>query len=328
MSLDADHYPERKMSKRYSRSPDGFTLIEMAVVLTLVAVTFVMFLQISPAMREAQNRQRVRTQLNVIDTALINFVVQNKRLPCPADGTAIPGAPIGPWPGFETLDKATGLCGASAVMQAQHNGVIPWVNIGLSQDDVTDPWNELITYRVDPQLTNNLIPLMNMTNCDPSGTAGTATAPVAAVGGCITPATTPAQSTPCIANPGSCTSPANFLANKGLDVWDTINPFANRINNRGAGTGAAYVTISHGKNVIGSYNATPTYQNVGNGQIGAKELTNFNNKNIALPTSQITAYVDAPLNDVPSAAFYFDDYLSHPTILSVLNAANLGPRAN
>jgi prepilin-type N-terminal cleavage/methylation domain-containing protein len=326
----------KKMSNHISNPSNGFTLVEMALVLVIIGLTVTMLLQVSSGMRDAQNRLLVRSELTVVDTALANFVAQNKRLPCPADGTLASGAALA---GVETLVSATGICGATAVLQTQTNGVIPYVTLGLSLSNVTDPWNTLFTYRVDPQLASNVTSLMNMTNCDPVGTAIAASNPATSVGGCITTLTTPTQVTPCISSSpvGNCTSPANFLANKGLDVW---NAAINQVNNRVLGTGAAYVLISHGPNGIGAYNSNGTLQSVGSGVLGVYELPNENGKAIALPATSTTAYQDTALNDtqvvpactpmpcVSMSLLHFDDYLSHPTILSVLNTANLGPRAN
>lgn len=217
--------------------------------------------------------------------------------------------------GLETLNVATGLCNPVN----QINGVIPWVTLGISEEDATDPWNARITYRVDPQLARNLPSLlMNMSNCDPAGTGGTG-----AGGTCQTP--TP----PCTGNPATCTSPTNFLANKGLDVWNGVGGaagWANRQNNRAAGTGAAYVMISHGPSGTNAYNSGGTLQ-PGTIAAGTDETPNLNNQAIPAASAQATTYRNAPLNDVATAA-HFDDYLSHPTIMSVLNKVGLGPRAH
>jgi hypothetical protein len=268
-----------------------------------------MLLPLSTGMQDLQNRQLVRTQLNAIDTALANFVAQNKRLPCPANGS-LPATNISA--GLEEV-LPSGACGPATAPNAETFGVVPWVTLGMKLSDVTDPWKDVITYRVDFALTSKTTSLMNMSSCDPAGTMG-------AVAGACTP------SPPCTM--AACTSPQNFLVNKGLDVWDTVTTYANRTNNRSLGTGAAYVTISHGPNMVGAYNAAGNYQTVG-GVEGTNEKPNQNKTALALPATQVTAYVDAPLNDIQTPpANHFDDYLSHPTVLAVLNAANLGPRAH
>jgi len=316
------------MSKYPPKSSPGFTLVEMAIVLLIIGLALGMVLNVTRSMRDTKNRQLVVSKLSTLDTALANFVAQNKRLPCPANGTIASGAANA---GMENPFPATGVCNPVA----QTFGVVPWVTLGLSEDDATDPWFGRMTYRVDPALAQIAPSLMDMSNCDPAGTGVTG-----AGGICQSP------TLPCVGS-AACTSPTNYLAGKGLDVWDGVNGAAGwavRQNNRAAGTGAAYVIISHGPTGAGAYNKNgaggPLFQTQpGTLSIpnpapppaivpaGTDELPNFNGQAIALPAVQGTTYRDAPLNDIVTQT-HFDDYLSHPTIMSVLNKANLGPRAH
>jgi hypothetical protein len=167
-----------------------------------------------------------------------------------------------------------------------------------------------------------------MSNCDVSGSGG-----VAAGGVCRVPTPT------CVVNPATCTSPTSFLAGKGLDVWDGIGGaagWAARKNNRLTGTGAAYVIISHGSTGAGAFNSNgilkpgtigliPKIPPPGTQPAGNDEIPNLNNQAIALPGSQANTYRDAPM-DVSRTATNFDDYLSHPTITSVLDKVSLRER--
>jgi prepilin-type N-terminal cleavage/methylation domain-containing protein len=335
------------MMNTASRHKRGFTLIEMAIVLLIIGLALGMILNVTGSMRDSQNRQLVQTKLAVLDTALANFVAQNKRLPCPANGLLASGAANA---GVETLSAGPPPVGAPAKgtcnPASQANGVIPWMSLGLTESDATDPWNGRMTYRVFPPLamqaqsvgTSPLTPipapsgLMDMTACDP---AGTSSAPVAIAGACggfnsATGCTQCAPSAACTtANLGNCVSPTNYLKNKGLDVWNGIGGavgWAARQNNPSLGTGAAYVIISHGPSGAGAYNSNGILQ-PGSVAAGTDELPNRANLAVALPSAQGTTYRDAQLTDDATAA-HFDDYLSHPTIMSVLNKANLGPRAH
>ncbi len=313
------------MRKQSPVRKPGFTLIEMAIVLVIIGLAAAMLLTAGSAMLDNQRRKAVRAQLDTLDNAMAQFVAVNKRLPCPADGHL---PVVSPTLGVEVVD-AGGTCNAAAIP----NGILPWVTLGLSRADIVDPWGGYMTYRVDPALAAAAPQplLMNMSNCDPSATGA------AGAGGiCITPAP------PCTGTAG-CTSPASFLANKGIDIWDGQNGaagFAARQNNRILGTGAAYVIISHGPNGLGAYNTSAVLQN-GDGIAIKLETTNRNNTPMSFPATQASVILDAPLNDnlsleatppgpppPPTREFYFDDYLSHPTIMTVLNKANLGPRAH
>lgn len=301
----------------------GFSLIEIAIVLIIVGLALGMIFNLTGSMREGQQRTSVRTQLETIDTALANFVAQFKRLPCPANGTI---ASTAAGAGQETLSAGPppvalppkGTCNPNN----QVNGVVPWVTLGLTESDITDPWGGRITYRVDPALaaSSPFPQLMDMSNCDPSSVVPAS--PFPAIGACKTPV-------PSCTNTVGCTSPSEFLFNKGLDVWDGVNGVAGwnaRQNNRSVGTGAAYVLISHGVSGAGAYNNRGVLQ-PGSIAVGTDETPNRNNVALVLPPTLASTYRDAALND-RTTAVHFDDYLSHPTIMNVLMKANLGPRAH
>lgn len=320
----------------------------MIVVVALVAIVFLAALAnwaMLDIERKLGKQTGIGTTLTRIDTAMANFVALNKRLPCPANGTIASGALN---VGVETL-SAAGATKGTCIPANQVSGGVPWVTLGLAENDATDPWNGRITYRVFPPLAmqaqaiapSPLTPvpppygLMDMTECDPSGTSVNPK-PVTGLCGGYSTVTICTRCTPSVlpcdaANLGNCVSPAHYLANKGLIVQDGSGNF---LNNPATGAGAAYVIISHGPTGAGAYNKNGTYQ-PGNIVIpnplpppptlaaGTNEIPNRNNQ----PLTGATIFMDAQPNSTLTAA-HFDDYLSHPSIATVLNRANLGPRAH
>ncbi len=284
---------------RYMAKPvQGFTLVEVAIVLVIVGLVLGMTLGVSTGMRDAQNRELARTKLDALDTALANFVVQNKRLPCPATGTVASGAL-----GAGTESIVAGVCTPATEI----NGVVPWVTLGISESDATDSWDRRITYRVQAALARTVLPtLMDMSSCDPIGAfpAG--------------PSTTLACTAATCTTGSNCMAPTIFLTLKGLQVQDALGTI---LNNPATGNGAAYVLISHGPNGAGARTRQGTLI-VGSGTVGTGETAN---SNILSVTGAI--FWDAQLSDAQTAA-HFDDYLSHPTIMAVLNRAGLGPRVH
>ena len=315
-----------KYSFRYKH---GFTLLEMAIVIVIIGLALGVIMQASTGMRDAEKRLLVQKKLAVLDTAIAQYVAINKRLPCPANGTIASSALNA---GVESPSPATGTCNPAS----QIYGVVPWVTLGLTEEDATDPWMARMTYRVDPALTQITPRLMDMSNCDPSSSGGG----LGAGNACKTPVP------PCSGN-SNCSSPSDFLLNKGLDVWDGLNGapgYAARQNNRSNGTGAAYIIISHGPTGSGAYNKNgaggplfatqPGSLSIANPSPpppsltgGTNELPNYNGQAVVVASTQANVYRDSPLNDIVTLA-HFDDYLSHPTIMTVLNKANLGPRAH
>jgi prepilin-type N-terminal cleavage/methylation domain-containing protein len=307
-------------AKPHRRSIDpvqtGFTLTELAMVLAIVALLFVFLMPTSTALLNNQKRELTRQKLKVVDAALTNYVAVNKRLPCPADGTSPPGTAGA---GIEgTRDPGTQDCANS-----QMSGVVPWVAIGLAQADIEDGWYRRITYRAAFGLTRDSA--LDMSWCDPAGSK-------------TVPSTTDMSGT---APPGgrcwttcvgtdlaTCTAPAAYLVGKGFDVRDGGG---NPIMSGASSTGAGYVLISHGENGYGAYDTSGMYIAIAAvGVAGDIEAFNING-----PAVSVTALLPATANTFRDAQFsegvaatYFDDVLVRPSVFSVIQRAQLGPRSH
>lgn len=294
------------MDRALIKNQRGGMLLLVAALTTIILLAYFAKQALTAVELRLKNETLISANLQNIDAALVNFVAKNKRLPCPADGRIASG------------QLNAGVEMTFPTCNTQRYGVVPWVSLGISENEARDPWNGRITYRVDPALAGTATLLMNMSQCDISGTGSTA-----AGGACRTPTPT------CIANPTTCTSPNTFLANKGLDVWNGVGGaggWASRAYNRTSNTGAAYILISHGPSGTGAYNSNGTYQ-PGTQTAGNDETSNLNNQNIAIPATQANTYRNATFDNT-SGTSHFDDYVSHPTITAVLKKANLSNRVH
>ncbi len=110
----------------------GFTIIEMAVVLLIVALLLGGLLPSITNQIEQRQVNETRKQMDEIKDALVGFAIINGRLPCPADGTAASGS-----------ERITG-SGVSATCTLA-KGVLPWATLGTNE---TDAWGRRFTYRV------------------------------------------------------------------------------------------------------------------------------------------------------------------------------------
>ncbi|RPI46687.1 MAG: type II secretion system protein [Betaproteobacteria bacterium] len=133
---------QRSSCVRRGRAPRsaGFTLIEMAVVIFVMALILGSILV--PLSTQVEQRQTTDTlrQLEEIKEALVGFAVAQTavRLPCP-DKTVATGAGT-PNDGVEDVDAGTGTC-------VREEGNVPWVSLGLP---AVDPWGNRYRYRVSP----------------------------------------------------------------------------------------------------------------------------------------------------------------------------------
>ncbi len=119
----------------------GFSLLEMAIVLTIVGLLMAGLIPSISGQIEQQHRSETRKQLDDIQQALFGFAVSNGRLPCPADGTIPTVAGLANGAGREKISCVAGANG----------GVLPWVTLGVSE---TDAWGRRFTYRVSPNFAD------------------------------------------------------------------------------------------------------------------------------------------------------------------------------
>ncbi|MGZ5572881.1 MAG: type II secretion system protein [Usitatibacter sp.] len=278
------------------RKSRGFTLIEIAFVLVIVGMIVALFASVTSTLLASQRRQATTAHLAAVDAALVQFVVQNQRLPCPAAGTR--PSVTDPLAGTENSPCAL----------SQATGVVPWKALGMAEQDATDGWGRRLTYRVASTLT--AVNGMNMYWCDPAAPPGGAVA--ACVANCVGLA---------------CTSPQSFLTNKGFQirksdgvtiVMDPSNPSANPA--LPPASGAAYVIISAGESGGGAYTSAGVISDSLSTD-GTREARNYANLDFQ------TYYVDDEISEIAGPT-HFDDVLVRPTVLNVATRAGLGPRAH
>jgi len=132
----------------------GFSLIEMAIVLFIVALLLGGLLPTVSSQMEQQHRSETRKQLDNIQQALIGFAMLNGRLPCPASLASS---------GVESNFTGGGDC------TDFFNGYVPAVTLGLTPVNdkglVLDGWNNPIHYAV----TNKNIGLATNAFTSPNG---------------------------------------------------------------------------------------------------------------------------------------------------------------
>lgn len=126
----------------FSRN-EGFTLVEMAIVLVIVGLLISAFLAPLSAQRDLNDYGKVRADLEQIKEALYGYAIINGRLPCPTTQSDPAAAGYG---------EAAANCAAPAP-----EGFLPWKTLGLREIDswgirrtaTADPWIGYWRYRVN-----------------------------------------------------------------------------------------------------------------------------------------------------------------------------------
>ena len=113
-------------SSKPPRHKTGFTLVELAIVLVIVALLASGLLVGIAAQRNAAETIDAQRQLENIRETLTGFALTHGRLPCPA------------LPNLTSSDASVGVENC-----AQPHGVLPWVTLGLPE---VDPWGRRFTY--------------------------------------------------------------------------------------------------------------------------------------------------------------------------------------
>lgn len=114
-------------------SETGFSLIEIAIVLTIVALLLAGLIPTLSSQVDQQHRNETRKQMDEIRNALVGYAASQTppKLPCPAK----PDIPSG------SLNAGVSDCS----LLASGVGVLPWVTLGVSE---TDAWGRRFTYAV------------------------------------------------------------------------------------------------------------------------------------------------------------------------------------
>lgn len=150
------------MSK-HATVQQGFSLVELTVVLVIVALLSSGLMFGLSAQRESAALQDARRQLDTVREALLGFAMANGRLPCPAPAN------------LPNTDANAGKAAPPPCNNALQHGVLPWVTLGVPE---TDPWGNRLTYfgsnRFTEALTSGAQASFTMSTGAPPDNAGLA----------------------------------------------------------------------------------------------------------------------------------------------------------
>jgi len=130
---------------------EGFSLIEMAIVLAILSFLLGGLLPLLTGQMERQSRHETRKQMEEIKDALTGYAIINGILPCPTTQPDPTNANYG-------MSDAT--CSANVAAE----GYLPWKTLGVTETDAwgskrtstASPWTGYWRYRVDRNFTTTI----------------------------------------------------------------------------------------------------------------------------------------------------------------------------
>lgn len=123
--------PARGRRTPAGRLQRGFTLLEMAIVLTIVGLIIGMVAPLLGQVMESNRAASTNAHLDAIQDAIVVFVRANGRIPCPAQPDDTP------------LGEENATCTGN-----NDDGIVPFRTLGLAEDVARDGYEGYITYHV------------------------------------------------------------------------------------------------------------------------------------------------------------------------------------
>jgi prepilin-type N-terminal cleavage/methylation domain-containing protein len=124
---------------------NGFTLVEMAIVLMIVGLLLGGMLVPLSAQMDQRNISDTQKAMSEIKEAIIGYALANGRLPCPATATIATGQ------NNAGIALTTG--SGSTLACSNATGVVPWATLGVNE---TDAWGNRYTYRVTSDFADGI----------------------------------------------------------------------------------------------------------------------------------------------------------------------------
>lgn len=128
------------------QNQQGFTLLEIAIVLAIVALLMGMGLQTYSTSLDNAKRKTTSDRLDKIEEAITTFAIQNNYLPCPADGS-LPSTNanygLSQGGGVYTSPTAPTSC-VNTIAAGRH--ALPWRTLGLDELYSRDGWGNRFSY--------------------------------------------------------------------------------------------------------------------------------------------------------------------------------------
>lgn len=327
------------MTRIATSHKSGFSLIELAVVLGIIALVATAGIGMGEGALKAADRVTTQERLATIKQALETYARLNGFLPCPADRALLPDATTF---GMEARATATTCTTSSGLVQVTvgsnsgYIGGVPVRNLGLPDNYARDAWDNKLTYAVSVPHVGSMASYaasgaaLQISTGDRTGTNYALTTTVsAAAASSITGA---ASGTGAVyrfttsAAHGLATGDTVLLSGvstlSGYFVVTLVSATQFEVQNTAyvapvltaatatkvtptPGAGATYAVISHGPDGKGAFPVAATTRVIACGATSNNDVENCDD---ASPGANLIFY-DTAYNNGTNASTFFDDYI-------------------
>lgn len=139
-----------------SHHVNGFTLVELSIVIVIISLLTASGLVVSTTMIERAAYVDTNKVLTQLDESLRDYYIVNGRLPCPASVSTLPGsAGFGVETACTSGAAVAGTVHYNAANGGVRKGMIPVRTLGLSDNAASDKYGSRIIYTVSESLTDS-----------------------------------------------------------------------------------------------------------------------------------------------------------------------------
>jgi type II secretory pathway pseudopilin PulG len=283
---------------REIRKSKGYSLLELAIVISIISFTIGNLLSLAKDRTEAEKITETYEKMDFVEKSIAAYFAENGSIPCPA---SIQKAEVSTNFGASTRGSTPYNCTISYAASTYYNasfpglalGAVPTAELQIPDDYAYDAWGRRFTYSMIQQCNTSNI--QNLAGYNYGGVTASNSNYNSTSNFSMTTSSTDAY------NCGVSYAKANAIEIQNASGTVTSNA-------------AVYVLLSHGRNGHGAYP-----HNGGTSRITSSEIVSTNEvTNALLSTGGSNAvttgiYIQQPISFSNSATTYFDDIVHYRT---------------